>query len=206
MIKINLLRAERQVAWTRVTLEASQRVTVACCLVLVLAGGAVGWRFWAIRGESARLDAELAQAQQEASRLHAIIAEVQQFEQRKAQLQQRVTLIEQLRKNQTGPVRLLDEISRALPPAVWLTSIRQSPDGAEITIEGRCTALTGLSDLIATLESSAYFKRSVDIVSTRSETSPEGGEVIAFGIKATFQPAGDPSEAPPPSGPSPAGT
>jgi type IV pilus assembly protein PilN len=198
MIKINLLRAERPVAWTpHVALEASQRVTVACLLILVLAGGAVGWRFWAIRAESAQLDAELAQAQQEASRLHSVIAEVQQFEQRRAQLQQRVTLIEQLRRNQTGPVRLLDEISRALPSTVWLTSIKQAPDGAEITIEGQCSALTGLSDLIAGLESSGYFKKSVDIVSTRSETAPEGKEVIAFGIKARFQPAGEAPAAPP---------
>ena len=51
--------------------------------------------------------------------------QVQQFEQRKAQLQQRVALIEQLRKDQTGPVHMLDQISRALPPMLWLTELKQ---------------------------------------------------------------------------------
>ena len=52
--------------------------------------------------------------------------QVQQFEQRKAQLQQRVALIEQLRKDQTGPVHMLDQISRALPPMLWLTELKQT--------------------------------------------------------------------------------
>ena len=53
---------------------------------------------------------------------------MQQFEQRKAQLQQRVALIEQLRKSQTGPVHMLDQISRALPPMLWLTELKQAGD------------------------------------------------------------------------------
>ena len=44
-------------------------------------------------------------------------SEVEQFEAQKQQLQQRVSLIEQLRKGQTGPVHMLDQISRALPNA-----------------------------------------------------------------------------------------
>ena len=71
---------------------------------------------------------------------------MQQFEQRKAQLQQRVVLIEQLRKGQTGPVHMLDQISRALPPMLWLTELKQV--GADVVIDGHCTTLTGLSDFV----------------------------------------------------------
>ena len=42
-----------------------------------------------------------------------MLGQVQKFETRKAQLQQRVTLIEQLRRGQTGPVHVLDEVSKA---------------------------------------------------------------------------------------------
>ena len=56
-----------------------------------------------------------ASGETETARLHSVIVQVQQFEQQKAQLQQRVTLIEQLRKDQIGPVHMLDQISRALP-------------------------------------------------------------------------------------------
>src|SRR3954453_17741090 len=97
-------------------------------------------------------------AQQETARLHSVIMQVQQFEQRKAQLQQRVVLIEQLRKGQTGPVHMLDQISRALPPMLWLTEVKQAV-GTEVVIDGRATTLTGLSDFVSNLEASGYFKR-----------------------------------------------
>ena len=62
-------------------------------------------------GDGQRTEADITAAQQETQRLHSVIMQVQQFEQRKTQLQQRVTLIEQLRKEQIGPVHMLDQIS-----------------------------------------------------------------------------------------------
>ena len=121
MIKINLLAAERK-AVKRAVFQAGQKLTIGCSAILIIAALFVGWRYWSIQQQSAQLDKDISEAQQETTRLHAIIQNVQQFEQRKAQLQQRVVLIEQLRKSQTGPVHMLDEISRALPPMLWLTS------------------------------------------------------------------------------------
>ena len=86
-----------------------------------------------------------------------MIQQVQQFEQRKAQLQQRVVLIEQLRKGQTGPVHMLDQISRALPPMLWLTELKQT-GGNDVVIDGRCTTLTGLSDFVVEPRSVRLFQ------------------------------------------------
>jgi len=192
MIRINLLAAERDRAKKKsVTLgTVGQKLTVGCSLILVLGGLAMGWRYWTVNRDSADLDKEIAAAQQETTRLDSVIEQVQQFEQRKAQLQQRVVLIEQLRKGQTGPVHMLDQISRALPPMLWLTEVKQT--GAEIVIEGKCTSPIGVSDFVANLEASGYFKRSIDIVSTSTETMPQPpGELIKFSIKAVFQQPGD---------------
>jgi type IV pilus assembly protein PilN len=192
MIRINLLAAERDRAKKKaVTLgTAGQKLTIGCSLILVLGGLAIGWRYWTVNHDSAELDKEIAAAQQETTRLHSVIEQVQQFEQRKAQLQQRVVLIEQLRKGQTGPVHMLDQISRALPPMLWLTEVKQT--GAEIVIEGKCTSPIGVSDFVANLEASGYFKRSIDIVSTSTETMTQPQtEVIKFSIKAVFQQPGD---------------
>jgi type IV pilus assembly protein PilN len=192
MIRINLLAAERDRAKKKaVTLgTVGQKLTIGCSLILVLGGLAIGWRYWTVTHDSADLDKEIAAAQQETTRLHSVIEQVQQFEQRKAQLQQRVVLIEQLRKGQTGPVHMLDQISRALPPMLWLTEVKQT--GAEIVIDGKCTSPIGVSDFVANLEASGYFKRSIDIVSTSTEsmTQPQT-EVIKFSIKAVFQQPGD---------------
>ncbi|MGE0703536.1 MAG: PilN domain-containing protein [Vicinamibacterales bacterium] len=195
MIRINLLGGERQVkkavasSWA-----AGQKLTIGCSLILVAALSLVGWRYWILRQESRRLDTAIAQAQAETARMHSIIEQVQQFEQRRTQLQQRVALIEQLRRDQTGPVHMLDQIGRALPPMVWLTRLQQGDDANDVTIEGRGTSLTGLSDFVSNLELSGYFRRSIEIVSSQSTPLQDGrGEVIQFSIRAQFQ---QPSSAP----------
>jgi type IV pilus assembly protein PilN len=194
MIRINLLAVERERSKKKATFRTGQKVTVACSLVLVAGLVLVGWRYLSLNSESKQLDIDIASAQQETTRLHGIILQVQQFEQRKAQLQQRVVLIEQLRKSQTGPVHMLDEISRSLPPMLWLTGLKQ--DAESITIDGRCTTLTGLSDFVANLEATGYFKKSVEIVSSQTEvmTAPPG-DVVKFSVKGVFVPPGEPASA-----------
>jgi type IV pilus assembly protein PilN len=196
MIRINLLAVERDRGKKKaVTLgTAGQKLTIGCSLILVLAVLFIGWRYWALGRASAQLDADIAAAQQETTRLHSVIQQVQQFEQRKAQLQQRVVLIEQLRKGQTGPVHMLDQISRALPQMLWLTELKQA--GADVVIDGKATTLTGLSEFVSNLEASGYFKRSVEIVSTTSESSAQQpGELIKFTIKGVFQQPDEPKPA-----------
>jgi type IV pilus assembly protein PilN len=114
---------------------------------------------------------------------------VEQFEAQRAQLQQRVTLIEQLRQGQSGPVHMLDSISRALPETVWLTEMRQQAD--EVTIDGRCTSLTALSDFVANLESSEYFAAPVEIIDSQVDPATQAStELIRFTVRARFvQPA-----------------
>jgi type IV pilus assembly protein PilN len=199
MIKINLLAAERKVAKKGggFAIQTGQTLTVACGLILVGAVFLVGWRFWSLNRESARLDQEITSAQQETARLHSIIQQVQQFEQRRAQLQQRVALIEELRRNQTGPVHMLDQISRALPEMLWLTALKQGADPNEVLIDGLSTSPTTVSDFVANLEASGYFKRSVEIVSTQVQTiTGPPGELVKFQVRAIFQQPGASSTSP----------
>jgi type IV pilus assembly protein PilN len=188
MIRINLLAAERERGKKKAALfgTTGQKLTIGCSIILVLAVLFVGWRYWSLGRQSNQIDAEIAAAQLETSRLRSVIEQVQQFEQRKAQLQQRVVLIEQLRKGQTGPVHMLDQISRALPPMLWLTELKQSGD--DVVIDGRTTVLTSLTDFVTNLEASGYFKKSIDIVNTTAEPGTGSvGELVRFSIKASFQ-------------------
>ena len=197
MIRINLLSADREKVKKKAVFGTPQKMVAGCSAILVLALGIMGWRYWDATTDSANLDAEITAAQQETTRLHSVIQQVQQFEQRKAQLQQRVVLIEQLRKEQAGPVHMLDQISKALPTMLWLLQVRQDPRAPDtVIIDGRSTTLTGLSDFVGNLEASGYFKRSVEIVSTTAESiSQPPGELIRFQLKALFVIPG--REAPP---------
>ena len=199
MIRVNLL-GERRAVKKKFTVGLAQKLTVACSFILLSSALLIGWRYWSTDKASKKLDADLSTAQQETSRLHSIIAQVQVFEQRKAQLQQRVSLIEQLRKDQTGPVHMLDQISRSLPPMLWLTELKQNPAANEVLIDGKCTSLTGLSDFVANLEATGYFQRSVEIVSSVSESSTATGEIVKFQVKAVFKTPGDKDAKPAPAG------
>jgi type IV pilus assembly protein PilN len=208
MIRINLLSERKAAGKSSFSFHGGQTVTVACSVVLVGTFGVIGWRFWTIGRDSARLDLQMSSAQQETQRLRSVIQHVEQFEQRRAQLQQRVALVEELRRNQRGPVHMLDQISRALPDTLWLTGLRQGVDPNEVLIEGRSTSLTGLSDFVANLEATGFFKRSVEIVSTQVESiEAPPGELSRFQVRAMFQQPGAaeaPAASPAPAGAAPA--
>ena len=70
------------------------------------------------------------------------------------------------------------------------TELKQTDDA--VVIDGRCLAVTSLTDFVSNLEASGYFKRSIDILSSQSEAMPTPpGELIKFSIKATFQQPGE---------------
>jgi type IV pilus assembly protein PilN len=109
-----------------------------------------------------------------------------------------VTLIEQLRRGQSAPVHVLDEISRSLPERLWLTELKQA--GSDFTISGFAASLPSLSDFVANLEATKWFKRPVEILDSQVQTDKTAGDLVKFSVKGTLN---DP-EAPPP--PPPAST
>jgi type IV pilus assembly protein PilN len=206
MIRINLLAVERKPE--KKSILAGQKVAILATAILAAALLLIGWRVFALRQESVRMDDELRAAQQEQQRLKGV---VQDFEKRKQQLQERVALIEELRKGQVGPVRMLDEISRALPDRLWLTDMVQDPSG--VKLEGQTTSLTSLSDFVGNLEGSGYFAKPVEILDSKVDASQ--ADIVKFTVKAQFQlpgakpgpttatatPAAPPAKTPPPAAP-----
>jgi type IV pilus assembly protein PilN len=199
MIRINLLAVERERTKRRALIPAAHRVTVAASLILIVTALIIGWWFWALRQAAQRLDDDIARSELQTQQLRSVLAQVQKFESRKAQLQQRVSLIEQLRRGQAGPVHLLDEISKSIPERLWLTELSQKGD--QFTISGMTTSLTGLSDFVATLEASKWFKKPVDIIDSQVEANEKSGELFKFSVKATFT---NPEAPAPPVAPGPA--
>lgn len=188
MIRINLLGTERTRVRTRTGLTDAHKIAFGAALIMLLAFGYIGYRYWTIGNDRARVDEELAASEQEMLRLRGVLNEVQRFEAQKTALTQRVGLIEQLRRGQTGPVHMLDEISRALPERLWLVELSQKGD--EVSIEGRTTTLSAVSDFVANLQNSQYFRRPVEIVSSATEIDPQG-EMVRFVVKAVFVPGGN---------------
>lgn len=207
MIRINLVAGDRRSARpASFAVQVSQKVSVLGSLLLLLTALLIGWRYWTTAQREAQIAADIETARSEEGRLGEVLKQVTEFEMQRTQLQQRVSLIDELRRGQTAPVHIIDQISRSLPDLTWLTSVRQ--EGYEVTIEGHCTSLTALSDFVGNLETTRYFKRPVEIVMSEVVSGQAGApDLIRFTIKGSFVMAGiDPQSrpaaaAPPPGGP-----
>jgi type IV pilus assembly protein PilN len=195
MIRINLLAVERDRTKPRKVAgggAGSKQVPIAASAILLLTVAGMGWWFWSLRQASIVVDAQIVQAETETRNLTAVLSKVSEFETRKAQLQQRVTLIEQLRKGQAAPARVLDQISRSVPDRLWLAEMSQV--GSDFTLSGFATSMTALSDFVAGIESTTWFKRPVEIIDSQVTADAKTGDLVKFSIKATYF---DP-DAPPP--------
>jgi Tfp pilus assembly protein PilN len=69
--------------------------------------------------------------------------------------------------------------------------------GNEFAISGMTTSMTAVSDFIANLEATQWFKRPVEIVDSQVQTDAKVGDLVKFAIKAQFQDPGAPA---PPAG------
>lgn len=199
MIRINLLAVERERKRKLVLIPAAHRVTLGATVILAGTALLIGWWFLSLRQQSARVDDELVRAEAETRQIRSVLEQVRKFESQKAVLQQRVTLIEELRKGQSAPVHLLDEISRSLPDRLWLNELKQT--GADFAMTGMTDSLTAVSDFVANLESTRWFKKPVEIVDSQVTADAKAGDLVKFQIRAQFV---DPT-APPPTGAKPAG-
>ena len=195
MIRINLLGVDRQKAKGGLAFDIGKQTTLVCSLILVAAVAGIGWWYWSLSQASARLDGEIAAAQQEAARLQSVLTEVTQFEQRREQVQQRVALIEELRRGQSIPVQVLDHVSRSLPDMMWLTSLDQQ--GTALTITGQSTTLIALSDFVGNLGNNNLLNKPIEIVNSQVEQAGGGGELIAFTVRAQVNVPAPPAPAEP---------
>lgn len=162
MIRINLLTEARAAAARKKTgiVPTGARLNN----LILLGGVAVGLLYIGVMAlvltsRSRHLDEEIAKAQEEVARLRSIIDEVKGYELKKASLESKIQLINNLKTNQRGPVRLMDEISRALPDLVWLTELAVA--GNQVTLKGRTLSPNAVATYLENIKKSPFFAEPV---------------------------------------------
>jgi type IV pilus assembly protein PilN len=116
---------------------------------------AVGYWFVTNR-RFADAEERVATRKSEAQKLEKVIKEVEDFQKQKDNLQKRIDLINHLKEAQKGPVRIMDEISRALPDLVWLDKMQI--DAARVTITGRGLNPNAIALFVANIKNDPYFE------------------------------------------------
>lgn len=137
MIKINLVSEGRKPVVARKAKEAlgvGEVSTPELALYgAVLLGILLIFGFWFyLRGEIKERERLIAEAQKEVDELALVLQEVEDFKQKKAELEHKIAVINDLKRNQWGPVRIMDQISRALPELLWLENMQLRGNNVEV--------------------------------------------------------------------------
>lgn len=204
MIKINLLSEGRTAARAPqpalTTGKVNNLVFIGCIALAVLYFLGMWWHVASVKKD---WDEKNRRAQAEVDRLKSIIDEVNGYEKKKANLEAKINLINDLKRNQHGPVRLMDEVSKALPDLVWLNSMNLI--GKNIDIHGKAMTPNAVANFIENLKKSPYFAE------PRFQSLNQEGPIYNFGLAVTFtyvaptettpETAGTPGGSPPPAAP-----
>jgi len=128
-------------------------------LLGVVIGGAIwGWMWWHVNSEAQRIAKETKVAQAEAAELATAKTAYEEKEHQLRAYQQRVKVIDDLRKAQSGPVDLLNEVSATVggTDAVWLNKMVEDPNA--VNLDGNALSAHAVANLITSLRSSGYFQ------------------------------------------------
>jgi Tfp pilus assembly protein PilN len=194
MIKINLLgRTKLKAAKTKKISVASNQTlmaVMAIAVVLMSVGIVYFWQRILVQQDE-ELSRQIMLAKKEKARQEGMLRENEVFEKRRKLLETRINVIESLKKNQSGPVQVLDLLSDCIQRSegVWLKDLVQK--GNLITVNGTAMGSPdAVADLITNLTRVANFKN-VNLVNLQEVDSKYSfsitfeGNIVAQGDSAS---------------------
>lgn len=213
MIRINLLAGERAPQKAKKAAPGEPGAVQLYLFLAVFVLGSIaacvfGWLY--ITTKIATLDSQIQVAQARKAELEVIAKQVAEFERQEKLLEAKLQTIRELKAQQKGAVRLLDEVSNALPEFVWLESMEQT--GSGLKFAGKSNSLNAVAEFIENLQNATHPPRPDGtrpgceasqtggcwFPSVSLGTSTEDDRIITFTLDASFQTP--PPEAPPPAG------
>ncbi|HVN80340.1 MAG TPA: PilN domain-containing protein [Terriglobia bacterium] len=176
MIKINLLgRAKVKAAKTKVRAvrgpsNALISLIMAISVIVVALGIVFSWN-QVVSQKDNDLTKQIARAKKEKLRQENLLKENEVFEKRRKLLEARIDVIEALKKNQSGPVRILDSLSDCVQrtEGLWLRELQQKE--SLFTVNGLVMGSPNvIADFISSLEQVGKFKN-VNLINVQEAES-----------------------------------
>lgn len=183
MIKINLLPVARAPKAAPVD-EARVQMVVGLAVIIVLLG--TGWYRWVSLSDEVVAQTALKDRKQlEVQDLKKKVAEVEDYQRNQKLLEDKNRIIEQLRKNQGGPVQLLDYVSQSLDPLrIWLIRLEDTGQ-QQIAVEGKAFTTDDVVEFVKNLQRTNYF--AAVILEESRQTQEEGVPIYQFRLKMTVK-------------------
>lgn len=174
MIRINLLgRGKVKAVKARKIRTASNQamqLIMALSVVVISVGIVYFWERALVQQEE-EVSRQIVQAKKEKVRQEGLLKENEIFEKRRKLLETRINVIESLKKNQSGPVRVLDVLSDCIQQSegVWLRELTQKDN--VITINGTAVGSPdNIADFLTNLVRVGNF-RNVNLVNLQEDSN-----------------------------------
>jgi len=180
MIRINLLPTKRKPA--RKITEFQKQLMIGG---IVLVGLFLGLGYYAISLNSkiSELQSNRDAAKATIAKQENMLKEVKNIEDERKKVTEKINIIEQLKKNQQGPVRMLDEIGRAVPTGVALTSLAET--SGSISINGDAFANEDIVKFVENLKSSPFLQEVYLLES--SLTADKNVQIYRFKLQMKYK-------------------
>jgi type IV pilus assembly protein PilN len=180
MIKINLLPTKRKPP--KKLTELQQQLVFGVLLLAVTVGGmAFFWMKWTTR--AAELQGKVNTAIATAADQKKKLEKVANVEEDRKKVLEKISVIEQLKKNQSGPVKLLDKVSRALPKGLNLTSLTES--ASQVNVEGTAFSNNEVVRFVDNLKSDRFF--SDVLLSESRQAKVDSVDVYQYKLQFKFK-------------------
>jgi Tfp pilus assembly protein PilN len=157
MIKINLLPKEEQ---RKAAPPSAMPFLIGLGVLALLGLMGYGW-YW-LNGEIEAVQQKIEGTRAELKRVEDITKLVDKLQKDKKTVESKLKTVETLVAAQSGPVRLLDTISRSLPGEVWLTGMVRA--GKKLDISGIAYSPFAVATFMTNLSGAKELLNTVDLV------------------------------------------
>jgi len=187
MIEINLLphREAARAADLRQTLGV-------LILGLVLVAGVIALVDRSVKVDQRKAEASVRQLEADIARYRPEEEQVAGFKKKRGELEDKLDVIKGLDRARSGPVRIMDELSKNTPQRLWLTSLET--EGTLITVEGNSLDTGVVADFLRSLNASPYFE-DVDLEKTSPGAQVQGVKLVHFVVRAALRDRSEDEEA-----------
>ncbi len=189
MIKINLLPTTKKGKRFRWKVSEFQRQLILGTIILGIVAFLLLSYWTSLTLKISNLQKTKAANEAKLEEQKKTLKEVEKVKDQRAEVNSKIAIIEKLKKSQRSLVRLLDELSKALPPGVNFTTLTDTsvPGGIEqVNLEGTAFTNNDIVRFVGNLNKPPSHFSAVFLQET-AQITLEGTEVYKYKLQFTFK-------------------
>lgn len=130
--------------------------------------------------------ATIAKQKKEIEELNRAIGKVKTFQEEKAKIEEQLNVLQELEQGRSGPVKMLDALSTAVPKNVWLGSLKEQ--NLDITLTAEAISNEDIAQFMKMLKETVWTPRGIGrVIPNLTEDAPPRVELLPSGEMREFE-------------------